>query len=275
MNCKVVILACLSAACLFNCAHAARPRWRKPRGGKDWSKLKRSVERHFTRPAERDVSGSSDTHREEPLKWLTDYENACALAGREKRPLMMLFTSEEISRTSPRCRFSGDPVRRTVRKCGVVPLKVLPPKYPEVKNLSEEEAATRRKEYAESHKRYLTLTGKFRVHRGPALVFAAPDGTVLLRHVVPADSQIIASCWKARKILDEHQRQGEEKGASETKGKPDEESGQKPAAEESARHGAARSEQAAGSAEDGRKEPAKEGNPEKKVDEPVIDPEDF
>jgi hypothetical protein len=281
---KAVIVAALSATCLLNVAHAGRQRWPRPRSRKSWKKLKRSVERHFTKPVERGDEGSPEANREESLKWLSSYAKACELAGREKRPLMMLFTSKELFRSSPRCRFTGDPVRRAVRKSGVVPLKVLPPKYPEVRDLSPEEAEKRRKAYAESHKRYLTLTGKFRVNRGPALVFAGPDGTVLLRQTVPLDSQIIAGCWKVKKLFAEQQREQKKEG----EGKPDAEG---KAGEKSAAKGAAKkndvidSKEVAEAADGGRKEEAgesekpaeakKEDDPARKAGEPVMDPEDF
>ena len=159
------------------------------------------------------------------MKWLTDFDEAAELAGREKRPMMVLFTTAELMQKNRFCRFAANSVRRAVRKSKAVPVRILPPVRLSLTGIDKEEAAKRKKLYARNREKYRALVKRFGVTRGPSLIFTAPDGTKLTAMVVPTDDQIRAALGRLGEMVEAHQKtvakkggDGKAKGADDDKG---------------------------------------------------------
>lgn len=220
MKLKTLILAALAVSVLGAQAHARGGR--RPR--RKWrNRVRREIEKSSILDAK-----SSDPQK--PLDWLTDFDKAAELAGREKRPLMIVFTSEDLTRTSTSCRFKANNLRRAARKTNVVPLKLMPPVVLDTKGLPKEEAAKRRELYAKARKRYREIIRQFRISTGPCLVMTAPDAKSLSHQVTPTDAQIRTTLDRLGEMLEAHEKAlGKKPGEGEKDGdKPKEAEAKKP-----------------------------------------------
>ncbi len=196
MKLKTLILAALAVSVLGAQAHARGKR--RPR-----RKWRDRVRKEVNKGTILDMK-SRDPQK--PLDWLTDFDRAAEIAGREKRPLLIVFTSEELARTSTSCRFKANNLRRAARKAKVVPLKLMPPVMLDTKGIPKKEAAKRRELYAKAQKRYREVVRQFRVAAGPCLVMTAPDAKSLSHQVTPTDAQTKATLDRLGEMLAAHEK---------------------------------------------------------------------
>ena len=150
---------------------------------------------------------------EKPLEWHTDFEKAAELADEENRPLMLLFTTEKAVESDPRCRFAGDALRKSARAVEVVPVKILPPPTTDTEELSREEAEEARKKDAEAWEAYRALVKRYKVEALPSLVFCASDEEKLLALRTPADSQILKELWRLGGLVEDYEKDRDERAA--------------------------------------------------------------
>lgn len=189
-------LALAGLVILFAAAQAqARPSRRKPRPS--W------------RPKVADIPRASDAAK--PLEWMTDFDLAAALAAREKRGMMVLFTTQELMRNSTYCRFHANSVRRAVRSAKAVPVRLLPPVRLAAAGLPKGEIAKREERFKKARKRYRELVKRFGVRRAPCLVLTAPDAASLKVLVVPADDRIREALGRLGEMIAAHQKAAAEK----------------------------------------------------------------
>jgi thioredoxin-related protein len=220
MRTRAVILAVLAASVLISEAHAARPKWRRGDRKKRWERIKREIDKR-TEDSKKTSSSKVDMvaggKGEEALKWHTDFDAAAKLAKREKRPLMLLFSTEELTRKSRSCTFAANRVRRAVRGCKAVAVRLLPPVRLSSQGVSKEEAKKRKEFYQKEEKRYRALTRKYRITNGPALVFAGSDAKALLYHIAPKDDVIQASCGRLGELIQARQEKLAKRAGADAK----------------------------------------------------------
>jgi hypothetical protein len=188
-----VILLVVPAACLLGGeAFAGRPH-------RDWGdRVRKEIKREVD---QRDALPGLD-----PIKWMTDFDEAAALAAREKRGMVVLFTTEDLARTSPFCTFNSDKAKKAVSDCNAVPVRIMPPVMLDDKGVPPEEARKRREEHARAQQCYAGLVKRFGVNTGPVLVLAAPDAVKLTDLVTPNDDQIAAGLGRLPEMLQAHEK---------------------------------------------------------------------
>ncbi len=224
MKLRTLVLAILTVAVLG--AQAQARGVRRPR--RKWAdRVRKAIRKEVERNPE--LTGMRASDAEKPLDWLTDFDQAAELAGREKRPLMVLFTSEELARTSTSCRFKANSVRRAARGAKVVPVRLLPPVMLSSRGVPKEEAAKRRELHAKAQKRYREVVRKYGISTGPCLVLAASDAARLNAQVAPTNDQIRAALARLGEMIEAHEKALEKAGGAKKEGeKPKEAAAKKP-----------------------------------------------
>jgi hypothetical protein len=173
----MLILSGLAVCLLGTTAEAGRG-GRRPR----WNRIRDAIRR--------ELDHGEGAPAEKPIDWMTDFAAAVDLAGKEDRPLMVLFTTEQLARTSRSCTFQDDSMRRAVHSAKPVPVKILPPVQLDLRGVPKAEADARRRLFEKSRKQYAELIKKYRINTGPCLIFAAPDRSALNTLITPPDSKI-------------------------------------------------------------------------------------
>lgn len=134
------------------------------------------------------------------ITWQRSLKEAGARAKESKRPLLILFTSEHLHKTTRRCRFAGARVRQGVAEAGLLCVRILKPQMPTA-------AAVRlggnanigpalqiaRKEYGKRLEAYNKNARRYGVTNLPCVVLAYPDGEVFRKLHAPRDSEIIGA----------------------------------------------------------------------------------
>jgi hypothetical protein len=169
---------------------------------RDWSdRVRKEIRREIDSRA---PVNPGDAEKE--IEWLFDFDEASALAGREKRGLLVLFTTDELWRNSPYCNFRANRVRKAVRESNAVPLRLMPPVKLDLMGLPPDEAKKRREFYDKTLDKYAALAKRYGVSEGPALVLAAPDAKGLQSLVTPVDDQIVAGLGRLDEMIAAHQK---------------------------------------------------------------------
>lgn len=150
---------------------------------------------------------------EKAIEWMTDFDEAAARAAKEKRGMMVLFTTEQLMQDSRSCRFDANSARRAVRSAKVVPVRLLPPVRGDRKGLSQEEIAAREKAFQKALKRYAELVKQFAVSKGPSLIFTATDAVKLDALVVPERDRIEAKLGRMSDMIAAYEKRLAEKNA--------------------------------------------------------------
>jgi hypothetical protein len=127
-----------------------------------------------------------------PVEWMFDFDEACKVAAKEQRPLMILVTTQDMERTSQSCRFAGDAVRKDVREAKVVPVKVMPPAALDMSGMRPEELKQRQEAIKDANKKFEELGKRFGVTTVPSLVYAAPDAVKLTIQAAPQEGEVSA-----------------------------------------------------------------------------------
>ncbi|HOX08094.1 MAG TPA: hypothetical protein PK280_16985 [Planctomycetota bacterium] len=157
---------------------------------------------------------------EDPVAWMTDYDEALKLGAEEKRPVMVLITTEELERSSSTCSFAANVLRKAVRGAKVVPVKLRPPVMLDTSGLSREEAAQRQETFKKARERYEQLAKAFGVQMVPSLVHLAPDGGRLAVQSTPADQEIMAVLGRLPEMVKAHEESLARAGAVKQPGPP-------------------------------------------------------
>ena len=143
-------------------------------------------------PRETVVVNAPAVDPQPPVEWMTDFDEACKVAAKDQRPLLILFTTQDMERTSQSCRFAGDAVRKDVREAKVVPVKLMPPTVLDLTGLRPEELKQRQEAMKDANKKFDELAKRYGVTTVPSVVYAAPDAVKLTVQAAPAEADISA-----------------------------------------------------------------------------------
>jgi thioredoxin-related protein len=155
---------------------------------------------------------------QEPVAWMTNYDEACKLASDENRALLILISTEAIDRAGQTCSFAANSLRKAVRESKVVPLKLLPPVMLDTDKLSAEEVKQRQEAFKKAQQRYESLAKGFGVQTVPSIVYAAPDAAKLTIQATPADAEIMGALARLPEMVKAHNEAVAKAGADK---KPD------------------------------------------------------
>jgi hypothetical protein len=156
---------------------------------------------------------------QEPIEWLTDYDEACQQAADKNQAILILVTNEETERSVKACNFAANSVRRAVRDAKVIPLKLRPPVALDTARLPAEEARQRQEAFKKSRERYEALVKSMGATTAPSLVYAAPDAARLITQSSPTDQDIIAALARLPEMVKAHQ-EAAAKGKNDPKPDP-------------------------------------------------------
>jgi RNA polymerase sigma factor (sigma-70 family) len=132
--------------------------------------------------------GARTQHQRTKVTW-AGLDAALKIARRDGRALALLFTAR--SSEGP-ATFAYPELRRKLRSLAIIPVRLRPPE-----RLAGNDP--RKKTYAR-------LCKKYRAQSDPTLIFAAPDGTVLIRLVKPNGNQVHAALHQLPQLLKAYAR---------------------------------------------------------------------
>jgi hypothetical protein len=198
-----VLLAALAAVVGVTRAEAGRP-GRDARTSRWVDKVREDLRKDRDSSSVTVIGRAGDG--EEPVKWMTNLDEAAKLAVDEDRPMLILFTTRDLEAANGSCRFAPNSLRRAVRETGLVPVKVMPPVELTTANLSPEETEKRVRQYKEAYDRYLELLRDYGARKGPCLVFTAPDKAKLNLLEAPSDDEIAVAIGRLDDMLDAYAR---------------------------------------------------------------------
>jgi hypothetical protein len=150
---------------------------------------------------------------QEPIEWLTDYEEACKQAAEGKRAILILFTAEQVERIGAPCSFTANVVRKAVRDSKVVALKLSPPVMADAARPSAAEVRLQQEAFKKARERFEALARRLGVEAMPSVVYAAPDAARLSMQSAPADPDIIAALARVPDLVRVHEEAARREGA--------------------------------------------------------------
>ena len=126
--------------------------------------------------------GSSTAKAPPPLKW-NSLEAGLASAKSASKPLVVVFATETLksAATFNRAKTPQQIVemRKALTECGAVPVRLLPPKFPNTTGMNADEVKAAREAHKGAVKKYQEAARKYGAQMYPTMVFLDPDGDVM------------------------------------------------------------------------------------------------